>query len=654
MLFKRCRVLYVVSTNLCRFDSKPAVLSKIIFALITVFFSLPVISQSFPGLAIIKIDSVQEKQDVSSQAYVFVDSTNTFSRNITNADFTPLLDFAHRNKIPRRLLKKPFYLRISLQNNTGRQQEFYFFPGMLFDKITLFQVNKDQAEEIHPPRIGSGFVNIVIPPATTQTFIVALRFTVTSFGKITPILIAPSYLGSYKLELTNSYRDNRIASYILCGMLFMMILFVLVHYFLSFKIEFLYHCFFSICMFFLIFFSSYLSRRPGWFSAFFISYLDLILLMVGTIFYLAFIMKFLDTKYNHPVLDKLFRVEIWMLLALMIVYTFVRFQTDNIILGEIIENSMKILALLVGGVFIALGLRQKDKLINYLAIGSAAQIFFSIISLILIFGNNGSTNLLKSALFYFEIGIVMSVFFFLLGLAYKNRRDLIEKIKERETMKLEVEKKGFETQLAVIRAQQAERNRISEDMHDDLGAGMTSIRLFSELAKTRMGDQVLPEIEKISASANELLNKMNAIIWSMSSSNDSLGNMVAYIRTYALEYFDNTGINCKIEIDDQLPEFEVAGEIRRNIFLVIKEALNNIVKHSGADKVVIKLEQMKDGLSLQISDNGKGFDSEKIRQFGNGLKNMRKRMEDIGIQFHVSNHNGTTIRLVYQPVTPSA
>ena len=83
---------------------------------------------------------------------------------------------------------------------------------------------------------------------------------------------------------------------------------------------------------------------------------------------------------------------------------------------------------------------------------------------------------------------------------------------------------------------------------------------------------------------------MNAIIWSMSSSNDSLGNMVAYIRSYSLEYFENTGINCKISIPENLPNIVIGGEVRRNVFLVVKEALNNIFKHSKATEVNITLE----------------------------------------------------------------
>ena len=76
----------------------------------------------------------------------------------------------------------------------------------------------------------------------------------------------------------------------------------------------------------------------------------------------------------------------------------------------------------------------------------------------------------------------------------------------------------------------------------------------------------VPEIEKISSSANELLTKMNAIIWSMSSSNDSLGNMVAYIRSYSLEYFENTGVNCIINLPEELPNLVVAGAITEECF----------------------------------------------------------------------------------------
>ena len=125
----------------------------------------------------------------------------------------------------------------------------------------------------------------------------------------------------------------------------------------------------------------------------------------------------------------------------------------------------------------------------------------------------------------------------------------------------------------------------------------------------------------------------------------SLGNMVAYIRSYSQEYFENTGIDCRITIPENLPELEVSGIIRRNVFLVVKEALNNIVKHSGATEVKITLQKEEKGLSLIIQDNGKGIDNQKLSQFGNGLKNMKKRMDDVGIEFSIEHINGTVVRL---------
>ncbi|MEO6542153.1 MAG: ATP-binding protein [Ferruginibacter sp.] len=290
-------------------------------------------------------------------------------------------------------------------------------------------------------------------------------------------------------------------------------------------------------------------------------------------------------------------------------------------------------------------MKQKDPLFRYIAAGNAMLVLFSLISLSLIlFGIKGN-GIFLSSIFYYNIGIVLELVFFLMGLAFKNRSELIKSIKEQEALKLEAEKQEYETQIAVIKAQQEERNRISADMHDDLGAGMTTISLYSELAKTKLAANPIPEIEKISSSANELLNKMNAIIWSMNSSNDSLGNMIAYIRSYALEYFEDTGINCKIEIPEKLPNIEVIGEIRRNVFLVVKEALNNILKHAKATEVSITLTRVEDGLTLYIHDNGLGINMNALRQFGNGLKNMKKRMEKIGVEFTIENKNGTLITM---------
>jgi signal transduction histidine kinase len=344
-------------------------------------------------------------------------------------------------------------------------------------------------------------------------------------------------------------------------------------------------------------------------------------------------------------LDKILKYGEQFVILLLGVYTILNYFTPTYLPQFYLENGMKIFILLIGIAFIYLALKRKNKLFNYIAAGNAMLVLFSSISLILVLVNIKATRLYQSPLFYYNTGIVFELAFFLLGLTYKNKSELIQGIKEQEALKLEAERLEFETQLAVIKAQQEERNRISADMHDDLGAGMTTIRLYSELAKAKLADNPVPEIEKISSSANELLNKMNAIIWSMSSSNDSLGNMIAYIRSYALEYFEDTGVNCKIDIPENLPNIQVIGEIRRNVFLVVKEALNNILKHAKATEVSITLTRVEDGLTLYIQDNGIGINMDALRQFGNGLKNMKKRMNDIDIELRIENNNGTLITI---------
>jgi signal transduction histidine kinase len=167
---------------------------------------------------------------------------------------------------------------------------------------------------------------------------------------------------------------------------------------------------------------------------------------------------------------------------------------------------------------------------------------------------------------------------------------------------------------------------------------------MSEIARNKMKENTPVEIEKISASANDVLNKMNAIIWSMNSGNDTLDNLVSYIRAYSLSYFDNTPVECKVNSPQQIPARELSGDKRRNIFLCVKETLNNILKHSNSSLVSLDIK-INHTLTITIQDNGRGINMQQLRQFGNGLKNIAKRMESIGGSYTIENKNGTLTTL---------
>ncbi len=618
------------------------------------FISLCLITraQAPMNVPVASINGTEKIYQLEKFTGVLIDPGNNIHISSLPSQHFGMLDtLSFRKSVPRQMLLSTVFLHFNIFNERADSSSYFFYPGMHYNELELYEMDSSGALRSPANSVRkAGFLYLNIGPGQKKAFFVRMQFTRTDYNRINAKLIHPSHLKAFKLELSNVIYDKNTSGFILSGILVMMILFTLVNYLVSGRMEFFYNCMYSVCMFLLVFFYAYFNNDTGRFNSFFLSYFALFLLITGTIFYVQFTRCFLDTAIRYPLLDGIFRSEIWLLGIMMLLYTILHFFTPFVLLENYLEITMKIVTLVIGIIYIVIGMAHKDRLMNYLAIGNALQIQFSGISLIFILFGIKATNVFNSALFYFEIGIVVSVFFFLLGLMYKNRLELIERIKDREALKLAAEKKEFETKLAILQAQQDERNRISADMHDDLGAGMTTIRLYSELAKNKLQNQHIPEIEKISASADELLVKMNAIIWSMTSSNDSLGNTVAYIRSYALEYFENTGIHCIITLPERIPEIEVNGQIRRNLFLVVKEALNNIVKHSGATEVQISLNEEPVGLSLTIADNGKGIDFEHIRSFGNGLRNMQKRMEDLGIEFSIRNNNGTTIRLYRQTV----
>lgn len=631
--------------NLCRFD-KTYCLLKHLAALICFFFiSLTGKAQNTPDTLLINIAAINEDSSILGKTMLYIDSSSSLSiTEVLNRQFIPLTQFKKRKHIPADMVDYTYYLKVFVSNQSEKEIRPFIYPGAYYKNIDIYKLNPNP-QLITDAGDKTGFKKIPLVAGEQSYILMRMVPVKCELNNIIPIIIRERFIENY-ISFIQSHKNNVIIfGYILSGILLMMILFMLANFAISRSTEFLYNALYSFCMFLLIFFNSFVARETTIFTNLYYSYIDFFLLVTGTIFYIAFTRRFLDTKDNYKRLDRFLKLSERFILLLLCLYTYLNFFKAAYIIQFYLENIMKFIILSIGIIFIYLALKKRNKLFNYIAAGNSMLVVFSIISLLIILLGVRPTSLFKSSLFYYYIGIVLELFFFLLGLAYKNRNELIKRIKEQEALKLEAEKTEFENQIAIIKAQQEIRNRISADMHDDLGAGMTTIRLYSELAKNKLIDNPIPEIDKISASSNDLLNKMNAIIWSMSSSNDSLNNMIAYIRSYALEYFEDTGVVCKISIPEKLPNIEVIGEIRRNVFMVVKEALNNVLKHANATEVSINLIRVPNGLCLYIQDNGVGIDFEKLRQFGNGLKNMKKRMDDIQIDFTIENKNGTLITL---------
>jgi signal transduction histidine kinase len=202
----------------------------------------------------------------------------------------------------------------------------------------------------------------------------------------------------------------------------------------------------------------------------------------------------------------------------------------------------------------------------------------------------------------------------------------------------------FEQQRAV----EAERARISSELHDDIGGSLTAIRLMSEMMKERAPEGIFrASLEKISYSSNELIQRMNEIVWALNINHDNLQSLVSYTRQFAVAYLDDLDIKCIVDLPDHIPEVEVPGMKRRAIFLSVKEALNNIAKHSDATEVHIRFS-VTDTFQIILEDNGKGFDPYNVRINANGLVNQHRRMSDLNGHVHLTTEpgSGTTIKFI--------
>ncbi|HRH38309.1 MAG TPA: histidine kinase, partial [Flavobacteriales bacterium] len=189
-----------------------------------------------------------------------------------------------------------------------------------------------------------------------------------------------------------------------------------------------------------------------------------------------------------------------------------------------------------------------------------------------------------------------------------------------------------------------ERVRIAGDMHDDLGAGLSGLKLRSEMALRVEKDPAKREqLTSLARTAGELIGSMRQIIWTMTDDQRGVEDLVVYATSYARTYCEENQLAIEVEANGPWPSTLLSAVQRRNIFLVMKEALHNTVKHAQASQVRIGI-QWNDGLSVTIADDGMGLSKGTETSVGNGLRNMEKRISALGGTFTIEAAQGTLIR----------
>ena len=193
-----------------------------------------------------------------------------------------------------------------------------------------------------------------------------------------------------------------------------------------------------------------------------------------------------------------------------------------------------------------------------------------------------------------------------------------------------------------------ERTRIARDIHDDLGAGLTRISMLSASARDQMSSVATGEMDEITETARELVGAMDEIVWAVNPRHDKLDSLIAYCGKYAQDFFKAAGIPCRLDLAYDVPDWTLTSQVRHNLFLAFKEALNNAARHAGARALVISAKIEAEVFVLSVQDNGRGFDVVQRRGGGNGLVNMRHRLSEIGGECVIESlaGKGTVIKFI--------
>jgi two-component sensor histidine kinase len=201
---------------------------------------------------------------------------------------------------------------------------------------------------------------------------------------------------------------------------------------------------------------------------------------------------------------------------------------------------------------------------------------------------------------------------------------------------------NFRKRLEKQQAIEEERNRIAADMHDDLGSGLTKITYLSQMALQKENNKEL--LTGIKTTSTQLVASMSEIIWAMKEENNTWEELLSYIKLYAQEYGQNNGLQVHFIFPEDDMNFAILGEVRRHIFLSVKECLHNVVKHADAANITILIVKKAQTIEISIQDDGKGMDKNNDHLVGgNGLKNLAQRMDKINGSFSIIQNLGTTI-----------
>jgi signal transduction histidine kinase len=427
------------------------------------------------------------------------------------------------------------------------------------------------------------------------------------------------------------------------GMLLVQVIFITYQYIVFRRIEFLYYMLYTFCVGVFVYFKAFPQNNP----------LPMLvidtevftparsIMLIGYAMYFRFGRHFIGIPVLYPKFDRQLKPMEWVFMTFgFIDITLLLFGVPFHVL-EPVSITIYLAAMPFSVYAIIYLLTRRHPLASIYVIGSGLLLVIASIGFIDRIFISRHTRPESYHLVYLELGIFCEFVFLNYGLIYKTRK------LQKENIRLEIER-----QVELYK----QRMRISNDLHDEVGATLSGIAMYSQLTKEQMKLQDTQKVEHslniMQQSAANMVDKLSDIVWAVNPDQDSLKSLFQKLEEYAQEMGYARNIKVHTSVSNELSELPVLMEERRNIYLICKEAINNAVKYSGCSELSVKACFEKAHVDFIVEDNGSGFDMSSAK-LGNGIENMTRRAEDMWAEFFIDTAPGKGTRITVRKKYPN-
>jgi signal transduction histidine kinase len=552
-----------------------------------------------------------------------------------------------------------FQVSFTVQNTTDSPLDLSIYCGDL-NYIDLYlrspglAVVKVPGGNLRRSPAGSSFIQhqsaclpLVLRPHQTGELSVALRQLTNEYNFDGIGIFDQDALNAAYTRDAGSGSHSLFYELLFLGFMICQLLYVLFQWMIIRRKEYIYYFFYLAVL--TLYFLSKQERLYGIdfiFSQYPLSkvYLGKTMLILPYFFYFRFVRSFLEMPANYPQLNRWIMAVEYFLLGYMVFDLGLIIITFDRALQTQIYTLLLLVVFLIATGFMIYMYRQRKILAYFIVSGSFFVGTGHILGLVFSYLQfERHIDLGIPDIFIFsQVGIVLEICCFTAGLSYKSHADEKEKIRSQENL-IEQMKAN---ELLQTRMQHI-RNKIAQDLHDDIGSTLSSISILSGLAlEEKNSSHSLETMSEIKDSSILLMERMDDIVWSINPRNDSLENLLMRIKHFATTLFEAREIDYTIDIQDNLNEVKLPTDYRQHIYLVLKEAINNLVKYSQATQAAIEVGFDRQVLELSIRDNGRGFDPSR-ESGGNGIPGMWRRAELMEAELNICSTpgEGTTVLL---------